>query len=171
MQAEDKVQFLRVINGLAAIKPGANITTEALEMWWLALKNWSLEEFKEAAAHLLGSCKFMPTPYDFEQLRKSGEDSAGEAFHKAMEIARHCSRYNTEASGDPRIDAAARACGGYFAMGQTETEKLGFLERRFCEHYEAISDRENVREALPDLTGGSKLWNTIKLLRDEKKTN
>lgn len=34
-----------------------------------------------------------------------------------------------------------------------ETEKIGFLERRFTEHYEAIADREDTREAVPGIAG------------------
>lgn len=161
MLPSDKEQFLRVINGLATIMPGAKITPEALDLWWLTLRDWSLEEFKAAAAHLLGTCKFMPTPKDFMDIRRSSRLSAGEAFYRAMQVARHASRNETNSSGDPFIDAVANACGGYFAMGMADTEKLGFLERRFSEHYETMSDREGTREALPEITGGAKYLDTL----------
>lgn len=157
MRTDDKAAFLAVINGLATIKPGAKITPEGLDMWWAAMSAWTIEDFKAAAVQLARDCEFMPNPYHFEQLRKAGHMTAGEAFAKAMEVARDCRPHDRLGSGDPRIDAAARACGGYFAMGQYETEKLGFLERTFTGHFDSISDAEDKRESLPGLTGGSKL--------------
>jgi hypothetical protein len=121
-------------------------------MYWLALKDWALDDFKEAAAHLLGSVKFMPRPADFNDLCKAGRMTAGEAFQKALTIARQASAYGGNTSGDALIDSVANACGGYFAMGQTETAKLGFLERRFAEHYESMSNAEATRESVPAIT-------------------
>jgi hypothetical protein len=151
MQLHDREQFLKVINGLAAVLPGASITTDALDLWWLALKDWTIEEFRDAAAHLLGTCKFMPTPRDFLELRKAGRMTSGEAFQKALSVARSASAYGGNTSGDPLIDSVANACGGYFAMGLTETAKLGFLERRFAEHFEQISQAEQTRDAVPQI--------------------
>lgn len=153
MQPEDKTRFLAVLNGLAAVKPGAKLTAPAFAMWWDSMRDWKIEEFEAAGAQLARTEAFMPNPYHFEQLRKAGRTTAGEAFSKAMEVARDCRRHDRMSSGDPRIDAAASACGGYFAMGQHETEKIGWLEKRFAEHYDAISDAEDVREAVPQIAG------------------
>lgn len=169
MQNSDKPQFLAVLNGLASVKPGAKLTPESLDVWWASFADWTIEEFRSAAAHLAKSQEFFPNPFHFEQLRKATRLAAGEAFHKAMQIARHCSRYERATSGDPVIDAAAQACGGYFAMGMQETEKLGFLERRFAEHYSAIEDREETRQALPQLAGSFGLAKLVNDLEKQKK--
>ncbi len=156
MTEADRPQFLKIINGLATVKPGAKLTQEALDMYWLAMKGWSLEDFEAAAMELMRTAEFFPNPYHFNEIRKAQKQSAGEAFQIAMGVARNCSRYVEPTSGDALIDAVANACGGYFAMGMQETEKMGFLERRFAEHFDAISDKEETRKALPDLTGGPK---------------
>lgn len=168
MQENDVTQFRNVIVGMGRMF-GQEIDALVLEMYWLALKGWELEEFKSAAAHLLGSSKFMPRPADFTDLRNAGRMTAGEAFSAAMAVARDCSRHRASTAGDPRIDAAVAACGGYFAMGQQETEKLGFLERRFTEHYESISDAEDVREAVPQIANRlpRDISNLLKQIRSE----
>lgn len=152
MNLEDADKFRNLIRGMARMF-SVDADVLLLDTYWLALKSWPIEDFEAACAHLLQSAKFMPRPVDFNELRKASRPSAGEAFAKAMAVARDCSPHRPATSGDPVIDAAARACGGYFAMGMQETDKIGFLERRFTEHFDAIADREDVREALPQLAG------------------
>lgn len=156
MLAANKLEFCRILNGLATIKPGVKLTAEGLDLYWLALATWSIEDFRAAAAELARTSEFFPNPYHFEQLRKAGQMSSGEAFAIAQSIARDCSSYSEPTSGHPRIDAAAHACGGYRAMGMAETGRIGFLERRFCEHFDDISEREDIREALPQIAGPSR---------------
>lgn len=157
MQQQDKPAFLATINGLAAIKPGAKITTEALDMWWLALKDWGIEDFKKAATLLAKTSEFMPNPYHFEQLRKASNPTSGEAFQKAMLLARRAPPRELPSltSGDDAIDSAVRALGGYTELANCESGKLHFLERRFAEHYETISEVEETRRAIPLLSNGS----------------
>jgi hypothetical protein len=160
VQPTDRNEFAAILNGLALTKPGsAKLLPEALSLWWNAMQDWSLPEFRAAANHLARSVEFMPSPYHFEQLRKAGRSTPGEAFERARQIVRRLfpREYHSHQSGDPRLDAAIRACGGYEALAMCTTENIGFFERRFAEHYEAVGDAEEVRGALPQLTGGSKL--------------
>src|SRR5687768_10393899 len=83
MQPSDKPKFVTTLVGLAAIK-GRELTDEAIDLWWLSMATWSIEDFTAAAAHLIGSCQFMPTPYDFQQLRKAGELTPGEAWEHVL---------------------------------------------------------------------------------------
>ena len=139
----DRPEFMRVLNGLAAIK-GKELTTEALSLWWQAMSQWSIDDFKAAASHLVGSCQFMPTPYDFEQLRKAGEPTASEAWAQVL-------------SGELLTGRALRAAqlvGGQYAVRHANVEKdLPHLARRFREAFEELADVEEVREALPSITG------------------
>lgn len=154
MQPSDKPKFVSILNGLAAIKPGGKLTTEAYEVWWLAMQDWALAEFQSAAAHLAKSVEFMPSPFHFEQLRKASRPVVGEAWSKAIASCGSSWTPNGHTggtSGDPLIDRAVRAIGGYAAIAKCDTDKLHFLEKRFCEHYEAMQDAEEVREALPQL--------------------
>ncbi len=150
MQPNDKPQFLAALNELAALKPGAKLTVEAYAGWWNALReHWTIDEFRSACAQLARTCEFMPNPYHFEQLRKAGRLTAGEAWAAVREIA----RTRGTPHEDPRVNAAVHALGGYFAIGMTNTDQMPFLERRFAEHYESISDAEDTREAVPQIAG------------------
>lgn len=155
MQPSDAKRFRELLRGMGRMY-GAEPDALVLDAYWVALKCWKLQDFEAACAQLMQTARFMPRPAEFTELANAGALTAGEAFAIAMEVARHCSRHGSPSSDDARVDAAARACGGYFAMGQTETEKLGFLERRFVEHFDAISEREEIREALPQIAGPSR---------------
>lgn len=169
MQPEDKPKFLSVLNGLAAIKPGAKLTAESLTLYWNALSHWSIEDFTAAASQLARTSEFMPNPYHFEQLRKAGRMTAGEAWAEVLEHARNGYRDESDAPRDPRIAAAVRAIGGYRAIAMSRTDQTQFLEKRFAEHYDSISDREDIREAVPNLAGPMRhLLNSLtKRLKDQ----
>lgn len=170
MQNSEKPQFLAVLNGLASVKPGAKLTPESLDVWWSSFKDWTIEEFRSAAAHLAKSQEFFPNPFHFEQLRKAGKPTSGEAFSKVMGIARTMSFYSEPTSGDPAIDSAVAACGGYRAFAMCESSKLGFMERRFCDHFDGISDREEIRQALPSVSGTFGLAHALKSLTSREET-
>lgn len=175
MQPSDRAEFVKILNGLALTKPGASrLPGEALDMWWNCMQGWDIDTFRKAAAHLASTCEFMPNPYHFEQLRKAGNDTAGEAFAKARQIVRRLSprEYYGHDSGDAKLDAAIRACGGYEALAMCTTENIGFFERRFAEHFEAIGDAGETRLALPAFRverkelQGPKRYGEIKVLDD-----
>jgi hypothetical protein len=146
MTPADRQPFLEVLGAFADLK-GKKLTSAALELYWRAMQHWPLEEFQDAAAHLLRTCEFMPMPRDFENLRKAGRPTAGEAWAQVLAIAR-CG--GTE-SGDELTDRAAAAIGGYRAVSMSETDRTPFLERRFCEHYEAIQEAEEARRGVPQI--------------------
>lgn len=144
----DKPAFLRALNGLASIKPGKPLTAEGLEMFWLSLRDWPLAEFLSAATHLATAAEFMPNPYHFQKLRQAAQPTAGESWAKVLEYVRSGER------GDPpggKIDRVVRAMGGYWAIGQSPTDKTQFLERRFSELWADQGEAEEVRQALPSL--------------------
>ncbi|MDE2104103.1 MAG: hypothetical protein KGL39_43095 [Patescibacteria group bacterium] len=155
MRPSDKQGFCKILAGLAAIKPGGKLTPEAYDLWWAAMSGWTIDDFRSAAAHLARSVEFMPSPYHFEQLRKAARPVASEAWLKAIGSCRTAytpQGYRGGTSGDPLIDRAVAAIGGYGAIAMCDQDKAHFLERRFTEIYESISDAEETRAALPDLS-------------------
>ena len=156
MDSGDRPEFVQVLNGLAAIKR-VDLTKEGYELWWQSMKNWSIDDFRDAAGYLLLNCKFMPTPYDFQQLRKKGEVSAHEAWAVALQHATGAWRQGV--LGDVLTDRVIAALGGYSVIALTHKDKLGFLERRFLDTYNDLLDTNVVREALPDLTERPRIQN------------
>jgi hypothetical protein len=169
----DHEEFLKIIRGFASLKGKPALSSDALSMYWYAMLEWRIEEFRSAAVHLLRTLAFMPQPADFEKLRKTGRQTAGEAFARAVQTSKSCSQRgymnDNVTSDDPLIDRAVRAIGGYCCFAMCDVDKLHFLERRFTEHYESIQDAGDVREWLPqlprdrphELTEAGKLAKTI----------
>jgi hypothetical protein len=150
LRPEDFDRFAEVVAGFAELK-GKQLSAPAIELYWRAMQHWTLEEFRQAASYLLRTCQFMPTPKEFEELRKAGRPTPGEAWQRALG---HCAsgEWRTGAGcGDPSIDATVAMCGGWQAIALCGIDKLGFIERRFAEHYESAEDRNDARHALPEL--------------------
>lgn len=159
MNQTDRKAFLEVVVGFAELK-GKQLSAPALELYWRAMQHWPLADFQAAAAQLVRSCEFMPTPKDFEDLRKAGRETAGELWPRALEHARSLpvigGYLQERETGDPMLDAAARAIGGYKAIANASEHDLQFLEQRFAEHHEAISEREDTRHAVPQIAGDAR---------------
>ena len=149
MDSSDRPEFVRVLASLAAIKR-VDLTKDVYDLWWNALRCWEISDFKDAAGYLLKNCQFMPAPYDFEQLRKKGQPSAHEAWAKVMNHVEGAWRKGV--LGDVLTDRVIAMLGGYRLIALTKSDKLGFLERRFMDAYNDLSDSGGVREALPNLT-------------------
>ncbi len=156
MDSGDRPEFVRVLNGLATIKR-VDLTKDVYEIWWQSLRDWPINDFKDAAGYLLLNCQFMPTPYDFQQLHKKGEMSAHEAWAMALHHAEGAWRKGV--LGDALTDRVVAMLGGYSVIALTKTDKLGFLERRFLDAYNELLDTSVVREALPDLTERPRIQN------------
>jgi hypothetical protein len=156
VQQADFERFKSIMSGMARMY-GANLDTVLLDAYWLALDDWPLADFEAAAKQLMKTATFMPKPAEFNALRKAYDMTAGEAFALARRIAQRLNPREliSHRSGEEKLDAAVRACGGFEAIAMCETAKIGFLERRFVEHYETISDAHETRAALPELAENS----------------
>jgi hypothetical protein len=151
MQPADLEEFTKVMNGMAAMRK-ATLIPEVLDLWWACMANWAIGEFKVAAIEVLKTTDFMPTPKDFEDLRKAGRPTPGEAW---IEARRHLvwglHGYTLHQDCPPLIARTVRAIGGANVIGMCDENKIPFLEKRFCEHYEAMGDSDWVRQTLPQI--------------------
>lgn len=155
MTRDDYTAFCEIVLGFAELK-GKQLSAPAIELYWHAMQSWELGDFRLAAAQLLRTCEFMPTPKDFEDLRKATRPALAEAWERARQAcgsAIQCGQVTHNGTcGDELIDRAVRGIGGYGVIAMCETARLPFLERRFAEHYEQLQDVEDVRQAVPELT-------------------
>lgn len=156
MRPNDFDEFSKIVLAFAELK-GQKLSPPAVKLYWGAMQGWDIEDFRAAAEQLLRTCEWMPTPKHFEDLRKAGRPVAGEAWIRAREHSRtaivggHATRGTS--CGDALIDRAVQALGGYGVIAMCETDKLGFLERRFAEHYESLQGVDDVRAAVPQIVG------------------
>lgn len=162
MNASDRGKFVEVVLGFAELR-GKQLSAPALELYWRAMQRWDMPEFLAAAEQLVRTSEFMPTPKDFEDLRKAGRPTAGEAWLEARACARGWREREPVRTGDRLIDRAVATIGGYRTIAMCPFDKMGFLERRFAEHYEAMQDAEDVREAVPQLAFGRALNGPVKV--------
>lgn len=156
MQQSDFQRFKAVMAGMGELYQ-RDVSGPLLDVYWLALRNWDLSDFEQAASHLLQQAQFMPRPADFTALQKAARPTYGEAWLKAVNNAGSaivCGQVTFGKScGDPLIDRAVHAIGGYGVIAMTDRDKLCFVEKRFAEHYESMQDAEDVREAVPQIAG------------------
>lgn len=154
MNANDREPFLEIVLGFAELK-GKTLSAPALALYWNAMQAWSLADFQAAANELLRTFDFMPLPKDFEDLRKAGRETAGEVFAGIGRYIKYSPFGYVVAEDTPRaIAAAIRAMGGADAYAMCEVEKLPFLEKRFCQHYEEIIEHEETRQSVPQIAYG-----------------
>lgn len=146
MTPTDKPAFVAVLVGLAAVKPGKGLTPEALEIWWSAMQSWGLDDFRAAASHIARTVEFMPSPFHFEQLRKAGELTSGEAWSLALSGAR--------LEPGSRVARAAQIVGGQQHIRHANIEHdLPHIQRRFIEAYDDLTGVDSTRTALPQIAG------------------
>jgi hypothetical protein len=146
MQAPDRERFRAVMTGMAKVYE-REIDAPLLDAYWLALREWSLDDFERAAGHLMATSKFMPRPADFNELRKAGQLTAGEAWEQVLK-------------GRPlppggRAERAANIVGGQHQIRMADIERdLPHIQRRFMEAYNELTEVDAIREAIPQITRG-----------------
>jgi hypothetical protein len=151
MLANDGDRFRNVISGMGRMY-GADPDDLVLDAYWIALSDWGFEDFQAAAQRLMKTSKFMPRPADFEDLRKSGRETAAEAWitaRKHMVWGLH--GYTLSADCPPLIAKIVHALGGANKIAMTNEGEIHFLERRFAQHFEELQDATDTREALPQI--------------------
>jgi hypothetical protein len=151
MQNTDKIEFVKTLNAMALMKK-TTLNPDVMDLWWDCFTDWNIEDFKVAARHLLKVKTFMPQPNDFNDLRKAGKPTSGEVFAGLMQWLEYSPNGYSVKRGTPHaIATAIRAIGGADAYALCESSKLHFIERRFCEHYDQISSRQEIRDAVPEI--------------------
>lgn len=151
MIAEDFTRFRAVLTGMAKLYE-REVDGPLLDAYWLALRDWHLGEFEQAAGHLIAHSRFMPRPADFTELRKASRMTAGEAWATALQHARGAWRAGPSV---PEVERAVQAIGGWIVIAHSKTESLQFLERRFADAFTELEARVETREALPQLAGST----------------
>ena len=145
MQPSDFEKFRNLLFGMAKLYD-KEIDGTTLDAYWLALRDWEVDDFQDAAALLMQTKNFMPRPADFHALKKAQGPGPNEAWEIAM------GRDRLRLQPEDLITKAVRIVGGYTRIAMADVEKdLPHIMRRFLAAYQELSDAEEAREALPDL--------------------
>jgi hypothetical protein len=143
VKREDYEPFCEVVVGFAELK-GKQLSAPAIELYWHAMQHWPIEDFRSAAQQLLRTCEFMPVPKDFEDLRRAGDLTAGEAWDAV---------YLGRGIATDRAWRAAEIAANGRRLGMLDMEReIPHVQRRFLEIYRELTDVEETREYVPQLT-------------------
>jgi hypothetical protein len=113
----------------------------ALQVWWLALRGYSLEAVRGAlGAHARDPERgaFAPYPADVIRILDGRHaDRALLAWHRVLGATHTVGHYASVDFGDAFIHAAIVDVGGWPALCCTPADELDFVRRRFCESFRA----------------------------------
>ena len=154
MTADDFSRFRSVLAGMSKLYE-RDLDAPLLDAYWLALRDWPLAEFEQAAGHLMRTARFMPRPADFTDLRKAARMTSSEAFAVALQHGRGAWRAGPAV---PEVERAVQGIGGWLVIAHATTDNLRFLERRFADAYAELETREETRDALPQIAGPASTW-------------
>lgn len=153
MKPEDKAEFAQTVAAMASHKR-QTITAMDHRFWWEGMQDWTLVDFQAAAFRLVKTEEFMPTMKHFEDLRKAGRMTAGEAFEKALAWAKSGAYHHPAQSPEAVfIDRVVQAMGGWSRIAGSDPDEVQWTEKRFAEHFAEIQDVTDTREALPQIAG------------------
>ncbi len=149
MTPNDKRRFAQVIAAFAEIK-GRPLSAPAIDLYWSAMQDWSIEAFEQAAHHLLRTCEFFPTPADFQKVRRAGQLQAPEAWALVLDaIRRGAHRYDQLDSIPAEVKRAVTACGGWHTIGNADEFRISQLERAFLQHFASLDSVAETRAGAP----------------------
>lgn len=144
MRRNDFERFRGIMNGLAKVYE-RELDSVLLDAYWLVLRDWTIDEFDQAAAHLMRTSVYMPRPADFNQLRTAAELTAGEAWQLVVS--------GGKLEPGSRAHRAAMIVGGQRHVRMANIQRdLPHIERRFIAAYDDLVDADQAREGLPQLT-------------------
>lgn len=138
MRPNDRKAFLEVVLGFAELK-GRQLSAPALELYWNSMQDWSIEDFRSAANTLIKSCEYMPTPKEFNDLRKALKPSGATAW------------FTKGTSPDPLANKAMQIAAQGRYVGHIPIDELQWVQKRFIEVYEELLDKDEAQVALPHL--------------------
>jgi hypothetical protein len=149
MNTNDRKEFSRVLAGLATVFR-VELTAEAIDIYFGAARDWTLDDFKAAASYLARTSQWMPKPRDFEQIKRAHETNSSEAW---LVVESTCVHWrNPELLPTGRIARAAQVVGGFREIALADREReLPWKAKRFREAYDELTEVETVREALPQI--------------------
>jgi hypothetical protein len=145
MQPTDRAAFLEVVVGFAELK-GKQLSAPALELFWNAMQGWTIGSFRSAASQLIRTCEFMPTPKDFEDIRRAAStETAAEAW------------FTSGKTDDPLAARAMHIAAQGRYVGHIPMDELQWVQKRFIEVYDELRDVTEIRQALPEIAGPNRL--------------
>jgi hypothetical protein len=155
MSPSDKAKFMDVLSGVHDFY-GRDLSKFAVAVWLQACETFDVEQVTKAlSAHLMDAERgqFMPKPADIvRQLQGTNTDRSLIAWGKVMDACQRVGAYTSVCFDDGIIHAAIEDMGGWVKLCRSNTDELGYLQKRFCDAYKAYAGRSDV--TFPALLAG-----------------
>lgn len=147
MNKAEREKFLDVLAGVHDFY-NKDLSKFAVAVWMQACENFDVEQVTKAlSAHLMDAERgqFMPKPADVvRQLQGTNTDRSLIAWGKTLDALQRVGAYTSVCFDDGIIHAAIEDLGGWVKLCRSNTDELGYLQKRFCDAYKAYAGRGDV---------------------------
>lgn len=113
------------------------LSAPLMDAYWLAMRDWTMQDFEAAASQLMRTNKFMPRPADFNELRSATKPNAADAW------------FTKGVSQDHVANRAMKIATQGRYVGHIPLDELQWVQKKFIEVYEQIQDSAEAQKALP----------------------
>ena len=140
MTADDRIEFATIVAALAELH-GKELTDAATELYFRALADVEIAEFRKAAATAARTCKFFPKPVEILDLvRGPGNDRAALAWTELQQQVSSVGGYGKPEFADPALTETVRLLGGWEDVCWPR-EAEPWMRKRFAELYQSVDLR------------------------------
>jgi len=140
MIQKDKPRFSQIMLGMAD-NFRDTVTKEGLNMRFDMLSGFSLEEVESAAKKILRHRKYTKMPPIAEFIEAMEGSKTGKALNAWGLIVKSLEQGQGPPT-DAKMQEAIKRVGGWDWISRQTYEELHWLEKRFVEHYEAITETD-----------------------------
>lgn len=135
-------EFLPVYHGFADMR-GLKRTGVSVEMWYLAVKDLTVDQFQNAIVRFVRESTEFPSPAEIRRYAGiqglESEDRADMAWRAVFSAIAKVGAYETVSFDDPAINAAIRGIGGWVALCDTTSDEMKWKERDFKRAYRSVT--------------------------------
>jgi len=135
MREKDRTEFVQLLTAAAEMKR-VELSEAAIELYWDALADLSLDDFKRGLRSCLRTLTFLPQPNEI--IAATGGDPETLALAAWSKVDNAVDRYWPHRSvvfDDPLIHAVIRDMGGWYRLGQHEDREWPFVQKEFERRY------------------------------------
>ncbi len=147
MTPDQQKRFSEVLAGVHDFY-GKDMSKFAASVWLQACETLDVEQVTRAlSAHLMDPDRgqFMPKPADIvRQIQGTSSDRSLIAWGKVLDAAQRVGAYQSVCFDDPVIHGAVEDLGGWMKLCRSETNDLGYIQKRFCDAYKAYAGRADM---------------------------
>ena len=141
MTNTDRPEFFKTIAALGEVF-NTETSDFVLELYFKALCDMDIEDFKAAATTLLQESKFFPKPAEFREIAKPKGIEALEAYQSVCRAVSRVGTYRSiQFADDPKAGKALELMGGWVAFGQSEQDEH-WKQKEFLRIYDTLNGAE-----------------------------